>query len=1463
LYSLLGLIAVLCLVVLSLQFASVQTFVTKRVANYLSDELNAKVELKHIYFRPFDQLTLTEFKLSDQQGKPMLSAEKLHADLMLRHFFQNKIVIEDLALHKAYVDFQVYKDSSNFKFLIDYFAPKKKPEGKKKKPLELQLHNLTLVDNHIKILNHQQKHHNRGVDFSDIELQHLNVNLANIKFDSISLKTDIKELSLQEKSGFQIKRLLAKAYISNTSMEFDQLDLETNRSKVGRYLKFSYKKFADFGDFIKKVHIEGTMDDVYVDSRDIEYFAPTMNRVQFTASVPQATVEGTVNNIRSQNAYIKTGKETLLRGDFSIKGLPNMDKTIFDFEASDLQTSAKDLELLIPKLANRAKFSLPEQLHQFGLIKFEGTFNGLYNLFDIKGDFDTQLGALNTDSKIDIRKEITYQGHLASKSFQLGELIGSKSFKNTAFAFDFDGQSLDFNKMKLQLEGGLRNFQFGNYSYDSVEVSGLLDQKLIDVTGFIQDPNAQLAYDAKVDFQSAEASYDVSADVELINLKKMGFVEKDSIVIFNSQINTHLTGNNLNNLNGDVIAEQINMQTTKGDFTVNDLFFSAEGTQMDRLLTLRSNVLDAEMKGVIDLNTLIPYFKALAMRYAPAIGLTVEPYNPQIFDLQLNVKSFEPVSAFLDPTLILDDGASLEAHFSSEDFTAEFTAFSPFVRYQGINVQNIHIRENADEEAFSLDVTADKLFLSDSIFVTDIEINNILSNDSLLFSINGAKETDLNYLRLNGDIHFAHNKPAYIHFNKSSIIVNKEPWTLNTDAEMRVSKGKFYLTNLIASQGQQKVAFNGVLSNEDDKLEVNFSKFNLNALEVVLKPLGIRLDGELNGDIELHSAFKKPYLSANVQTSPLVYNQIPIGQLRLLADFDPETKQANLDLQLLDDLNKGLKLNGTYQIAGVDQELNLKGSLNQMELILFQPFVRTLTSQLQGKMNAEIQIGGTLKNPEFNAISKIEYASFNVNYLKTSYNISNQTVLLDKNNIMLNQLAFNDSKGHQAVANGIVNLNKLSNPYIDVDVVTNNTMILNTTYKDNNLYFGTAYATGTFKFKGATSAIDINIKARSEDNTSITIPFNSAMTVTDSDFIYFVSNDSSKNKQQESKYLLKGMTMNMDIEFTPTAEVNLQTDLGSLKGNGTGEITLKVSSLGDFEMFGDYTVNSGKFHFTAQDFFNKFFDIKQGGTIRWTGSPSGATINMTAIYQQRTSISPLYNAAGRSGQDERVMAQADMNIKGTLSQPDVSFDLNFPQTPYVKDELQAYLSDANNVNQQALSLIVRRSFTASSNNELGREVNNTLLSAGTEIAFNQLNNILAQSLKIDFLDFNIRSLNDASASFRFFNDRLVLTGGIVDRRNVQTTDLTFFSNKVATDAELTFKLRRDGNLMFRAYNRLNTRNILFTPTDDYINAVGLIYRQEFNTLGEFWRKLWNWSGTRSDLPIKPIPTLDTTKKEIK
>src|SRR5690606_1268255 len=112
----------------------------------------------------------------------------------------------------------------------------------------------------------------------------------------------------------------------------------------------------------------------------------------------------------------------------------------------------------------------------------------------------------------------------------------------------------------------------------------------------------------------------------------------------------------------------------------------------------------------------------------------------------------------------------------------------------------------------------------------------------------------------------------------------------------------------------------------------------------------------------------------------------------------------------------------------------------------------------------------------------------------------------------------------------------------------------------------------------------------------------------------------------------------------------------------------------------------------------------------------------------------------------------------------------------------------------------------------------------------------SQSLNIKFVDLNIRSLNDASASLRFFNDRLIFTGGVADMRNVN--DLNVFSDRIVTDAELRYLIRKDGRLVLRGSNRLNRRNLRpLTINENYVSALGLVYRQEFYAFREFFKRL--------------------------
>src|SRR5690606_39184677 len=196
--------------------------------------------------------------------------------------------------------------------------------------------------------------------------------------------------------------------------------------------------------------------------------------------------------------------------------------------------------------------------------------------------------------------------------------------------------------------------------------------------------------------------------------------------------------------------EHIQFSTTRGDFVMNYLDFTSEGDEQSKRLAVQSDVVDGVMSGQIDLPTIGAYFRSLAMRYAPAINIDTKPYNPQNFDLQVQIKSFAPISALFDQNLALEDGANLTASFSSDNYTANFEAFSPVVTYKGMKITNLGFTQRADDRAFSLDVTADRFSFSDSAYIDQIAIQNVLANDSLTFGIMLSESSRSNYLKLNG-----------------------------------------------------------------------------------------------------------------------------------------------------------------------------------------------------------------------------------------------------------------------------------------------------------------------------------------------------------------------------------------------------------------------------------------------------------------------------------------------------------------------------------------------------------------------------------------------------------------------------------------------------------------------------------------------------------------------------------------
>ena len=494
-------------------------------------------------------------------------------------------------------------------------------------------------------------------------------------------------------------------------------------------------------------------------------------------------------------------------------------------------------------------------------------------------------------------------------------------------------------------------------------------------------------------------------------------------------------------------------------------------------------------------------------------------------------------------------------------------------------------------------------------------------------------------------------------------------------------------------------------------------------------------------------------------------------------------------------------------------------------------------------------------------------AGFTVNYLKTAY-ILNDKVSVANSVISINNLTLKDTHGGKGIINGKVDLNNLDNPDIEANINATNLMALNTTFKDNHIYYGTAFGTGTFDFHGPVNSMKIDIKAKTLAGTVFNIPLNTSSTVGDYDFIKFVSHKDTVKRGLIGSNAFDGVTLNLDLTVDEKTTVKITTDYGVLEGNGQAtNLLLNITSLGDFEMFGDFLISSGKFEFTAKNFISKNFVVNQGGTIRWTGNPSNAEINLNAIYEVRTDIANLYYAAGLASPkgSEQVLVQAELIITKSLLQPNIDFDFNFPTDPSIKDDLGTYLTDYNNRSQQALSIIVRRSFASGNASNLTNQVLGTAGDAVSEFAFNKLNTFISQS-NIKNFDLSLRSFNDASATFRLLNNRLTLNGSLFSNtsgndlfNNSSTNLLNSSFNNLTKDFEAQYLIRKDGNLTARyAYRVLNstTLNTIDQLSVQYVNGVGLVYQKDFDTFGEFFRNFFG-NKHKKNQPVKPVIT-DTT-----
>lgn len=142
---LLGIVALLLVAVLLINYSPVQTWLAGRAAAILSERMNTKVSVGHVRIKLLNSLLVQEVSIRDQQGDTLLYAGEVSASITDWFIFKDKPVLHYLGLKNTFVHLQ--RDSAiwNYAFIEDAFStPKSTKKTKTSSSFELDLRSIAL-----------------------------------------------------------------------------------------------------------------------------------------------------------------------------------------------------------------------------------------------------------------------------------------------------------------------------------------------------------------------------------------------------------------------------------------------------------------------------------------------------------------------------------------------------------------------------------------------------------------------------------------------------------------------------------------------------------------------------------------------------------------------------------------------------------------------------------------------------------------------------------------------------------------------------------------------------------------------------------------------------------------------------------------------------------------------------------------------------------------------------------------------------------------------------------------------------------------------------------------------------------------------------------------------------------------------------------------------------------------------
>lgn len=1471
----LALIFLPLLVALLFEIPAVQNFVAREATEIISRKLGTRISIDRVDIGLFYRVSLDGFYVEDFQRDTLLYAGRLDARIKSLGLFGGGLVFSRAELSDARFCLRETPDGEmNIKQVVDKLSKKDKARAEGKFRLEIERLETDGLDFCMERLEHRNPSY--GVDFADMHLIDIRAELKNFTIDGPVIHTDIGRLAMRERSGFVVEDLAGCLCIANGCIDIREGHIRTAKSNIELpSLSLIGLDWALYKNFVEEVDITAQVVNTTLSSDDIAYFSPKMKDWHLTLTDVNADVSGPVADMSGSLRSVRTGADTKLSVDFAAQGLPDVGKGHFKADISELTTSAADVDRLAAALTGK---NLPDEVLRIaknaGKIGLTGKFDGTLTAFAADAALATEIGGatclLQVSSLRDGCRGVL--GDVKTSSLQLGELLENDLLGPLSLNVHVNGE-LSSEHSDAEVSGEILRLGINGYDYDSLRMKGHLVNR--EFNGLIEARDRNLRFDFRglLDLNDEQRPrYDFALDLEEANLAALGVNRRDSVSVLAARIAARAVGRTLDDLNGIIFVRDVSYRYNDRELAADSVVIVGRNSLSDKFIRLRSDFVDADYEGKTSYKEVFAYLQQRFRDYVPTLdgGPGWQAQHPDTVELAdgysqltVNVRKINPLVNAVSPGLQIADGSQLLLRINPANDKLSFEAASDYIERGRMLVTRLNLDAHNRGDSLVFAASTEDLYLN-SFHMSRVGMSGGAKDNKLELITDFADTIGDVSGRIGFRSEFARGRgPAGrqidLRLTPSYISRGEKTWNIYTDGitadTSRIRIDRFRMVNA----GQQ-LLLDGVVSRRlQDSVQLTLHNFELAPFSQFTSSMGYRVDGRTNGSATMKAVLGAGEVQADIVVDSISINDLAVPSIWLRSRWDFIQNRAGILVQQRENLDTLVR--GFY--APSQKRYYARATLDAVELSALDPLLKGVVERTGGNADVDIALRGSGKEANLSGQIAVRDFTTTVDFTQVTYTMPRAVIEVKNNHLIAEGVPLYDPEKNEGLFSIDLNLEHLSNIFYSVKVLPKELMVLNTTSKDNDLFYGRIFASGSATIAGSKGGVKMDIVATTEGDSEFYMPLSGQSNAKTADFVTFVTPEQidttdylvrkkllfqQQGRKKEAAGSTMDITMALNVQDNTAFQLVIDPTVGSaLKGRGNGMLNLHINpGNGIFNMYGDYTLIEGSFLFSLQNIITKKFIIESGSMIQWTGEPVDARLDINAVYKLKTSLQPLLNTVTASSDDDQsgsrisdrsVPVDCKIHIGGRLSNPQLDFSVVVPVTDI---ETQAAVASVLNTQeaqaQQFISLVALGTFSNSGSANIGASSD---VATGLEMLTNQLTNWFSTDDYRIILNYRAGSEMtgdevDFGFSTNLINNRLLVEvegNYIIDNKQAVSNNVSNFMG----EAHVTWLIDKSGNLRLKAFTQTIDR---FDENQGLQETgIGISYKEDFNNFKDLKQRI--------------------------